>query len=55
VRAIDTLSEAPEKGWLPVRVDFDVRGVGRWQYEHSICMPLSATLEEIRHRQAALS
>ena len=51
VRSIEVLAEAPENNWIPVRVDFDVRGIGRWTHELSICMPSRATLKEIFDRQ----
>jgi hypothetical protein len=51
VRAVEALADAPENQWLPVRVDFDVRGVGRWQRELSICVPSAESLALIRERQ----
>jgi hypothetical protein len=39
VNAIETLANAPTNNWLPVRVDIDVKGVGRWQHELSVCVP----------------
>jgi hypothetical protein len=51
VRAIEALADAPEKQWLPVRVDFDIRGVGRWQDELSICIPSAESLAMIKERQ----
>jgi hypothetical protein len=53
VRSIEALAEAPENNWIPVRVDFDVRGVGRWTHELSICMPSTAALKQIFERQKA--
>jgi hypothetical protein len=55
VRSIELLVEAPENNWLPVRVEFDVCGVGRWQYDLSICMPPAPTLERIKSRQKAFA
>ena len=55
VRGIEILAEAPENGWLPVRVDFDIKGVGRWQHELSICMPSAAKLKEIQSRQESFA
>jgi hypothetical protein len=55
VRAIEALADAPENQWLPVRVDFDVRGVGRWQHELSICVPSAESLSEIKERQKAFA
>ena len=39
VHGIEVLAEAPTKNWLPVRVDLDVKGVGRWQHDLSVCVP----------------
>lgn len=33
VRSVVVLSEAPDNGWLPVRFDLDVSGVGRWTHD----------------------
>jgi DNA-binding XRE family transcriptional regulator len=55
VWGIEILAEAPENGWLPVRVDFDVCGVGRWQQELSICMPSVAKLKEIQSRKESFA
>jgi len=46
VLGIEILASAPTKGWLPIRVDLDIKGVGRWQHELSVCVPL----EPIRRR-----
>ena len=39
VHGIEVLADAPTKNWLPVRVALDVKGVGRWQHELSVCVP----------------
>jgi hypothetical protein len=39
VYGIEILAEAPTNKWLPVRVDLDVKGIGRWQHELSVCIP----------------
>ena len=39
VHGIEVLADAPTKNWLPVRVDLDVKGVGRWQRDLSVCVP----------------
>jgi hypothetical protein len=39
VFGIEVLADAPTKGWLPIRVDLDVKGVGRWQHDLSVCIP----------------
>jgi hypothetical protein len=54
VKGIELLASAPENE-RPVRVYFDVTGVGRWVHEISISLPSSATLETIRNRQKAFS
>jgi hypothetical protein len=51
VWGIEVLAEATTNGWLQVRVDFDVCGVGRWQSNLSICVPSATTLEEIQNRR----
>jgi hypothetical protein len=48
---LELLAEEPIKGWMPVRVDLDVCGVGRWEHELSICLPSNADLEKIKERQ----
>jgi hypothetical protein len=48
---IDLLADAPTNGWLPIRVDLDVKGLGRWQHELSVCIPdlpiVRASLDEL--------
>ena len=29
----------PSNNWLPIQVDLDVEGVGRWQHDLSVCVP----------------
>ena len=48
--SVELLSDTAENGRLPVRLAFDVNGVGRWEQEVSISMPDAATLEKIRER-----
>jgi hypothetical protein len=50
VRNIETVAEESKTGWIRVRVDFDVLGVGRWQYQLSICVPSTVELETIEGR-----
>jgi hypothetical protein len=50
VHGFELLSEVPENHRLPVRVDFDVVGVGRWQRDLSIYMPTREQMD----RQAKL-
>jgi hypothetical protein len=45
VFGIKPLADAPTKNWLPVRVDLEVKGLGRWQHELSICLPK----DEVQH------
>jgi hypothetical protein len=39
VFGIEILADAPANNWLPIRVDLDVKGIGRWQRELSVCVP----------------
>jgi hypothetical protein len=39
VHSVEVLADAPTKNWLPVRFEFDVKGVGRWQYDLPIFIP----------------
>jgi hypothetical protein len=39
VYGIELLADAPSGNWLPIRLDLEVRGLGRWQRELSICVP----------------
>ena len=39
VFGIKILANAPTKNWLPIRVDLDVKSVGRRQHELSVCVP----------------
>lgn len=55
VRKVEALAETPENQWLPIRVDLDVCGVGRWQNELSIFIPSAETLAEIKRRQKTRS
>jgi hypothetical protein len=50
VWAIEALADALEKQWRP-RVDFEVRGLGRWQHELSICVPSTESLAKIQERR----
>jgi hypothetical protein len=43
VFGIEILANAPTKSWLPIRVDLDVKGVGRWQHELFVCIPQNPT------------
>lgn len=39
VRGIQLMAETPTNNRLPVRVDFEVQGVGHWQHELSVYIP----------------
>jgi hypothetical protein len=39
VYGIEIFANAPTKSWLPIRVDLDVKGVGRWRHDLSVCIP----------------
>jgi hypothetical protein len=39
VFGIEVTAVAPTNNWLPVRVDLDVKGVGRWRHELFVCVP----------------
>jgi hypothetical protein len=39
VFGIEILADTPTKNWLPIRVDLDVKGIGRWRSELSVCVP----------------
>jgi hypothetical protein len=40
VFGVEILADAPTKKWLPIRVDLSVKGLGRWQHDLSVCIPL---------------
>lgn len=44
VWGIELLSDTPEDRWLPIRLDLEVRGVGRQKYDISILIPPESTL-----------
>jgi hypothetical protein len=39
VFGIKLLADTPTDNWLPIRLDLEVKGLGRWQHELSICVP----------------
>jgi hypothetical protein len=39
VFGIKLLAGAPTNNWLPIRLDLEVKGLGRWRRELSICVP----------------
>jgi hypothetical protein len=46
VRNVDLLADMPTKNRFPVRVDFDVQGVGPWTRELSIYVPTAEQMAE---------
>jgi hypothetical protein len=46
VRNVELLAEVPAQNRLPVRVDFEVQGLGPWQRELSIYMPTAEQMAE---------
>lgn len=52
VRGFELLSETPVDQRLPVRVDFEVLGHGRWQHDLSVYMP---TREQMNERARLLA
>lgn len=50
VNSIELLSDTPTNNRLPVRVHFEVQGVGQWQRDLSVYMPTKEQMD----RQAAL-
>lgn len=55
VRGFELLSGTPVKYRLPVRVDFDVQGVGRWQRELSVYMPTKEQMEKQAKLRASMA
>jgi hypothetical protein len=55
VRNIEVLAEATDNERLPIRIDFDVNGVGRWQSDLTICLPSASTLKKIRGRRESFA
>jgi hypothetical protein len=52
VRYVELLTDTPTKNRLPVRLDFEVQGMGPWQSELSIYMP---TAEQMADRTKMLA
>ncbi len=52
VRSVELLSETPRDKRLPVRVDFEVQGVGQWQRDIAVYMP---TREQVAERARLLT
>jgi hypothetical protein len=52
VRNVELIAETPVKNRLPVRVDFEVQGLGPWQHEVSVYMPTPEQMVESAKRLA---
>jgi hypothetical protein len=46
VYSVELLSDAPKENRLPVRVDFEVQGLGRWQRDLSVYLPSKEQMDE---------
>jgi hypothetical protein len=46
VRSFKLLSETAKNNRIPVQVDFEIQGVGRWQHDLSIFMPTKEQMDE---------
>lgn len=55
VHSFELLSETPKENRLPVRVDFDVQGLGRWQRDLSVYLPTKEQMDERARLLAARS
>ena len=40
VLSVETLAKEPNDCRIPIRVVFDVKGIGRWEHELSVFLPL---------------
>jgi hypothetical protein len=54
VRNVDLLAEMPTKNRLPVRVDFDVQGIGPWTRELSVYVPTAEQMAERTKMRTAM-
>jgi hypothetical protein len=45
VRSIELLADVPTENRIPLRVDFDVQGLGRWQQELHAYLPTTEQME----------
>ena len=55
VRGVELLAETPIGHRLPVRLDLEVSGLGRWQREVQVYMPTKEQMEEVNRRQTELA
>ena len=46
VYSFELLSEIPKENRLPVRVDFEVQGLGRWQRDLPVYLPTKEQMDE---------
>ena len=46
VRGLELLSQMPVDHRIPIRVDFEVQGLGRWQHDLSVYMPTREQMDE---------
>jgi hypothetical protein len=46
VRAVELLADKPTKNWLPIRIDFEIQGIGIWTQTMSIYMPTADQMAE---------
>jgi hypothetical protein len=47
VFGVEVLADAPANDWLPIRVELEVKGVGPWRRDLTVCMP-SAPIVRLR-------
>jgi transcriptional regulator with XRE-family HTH domain len=52
VRSVELLSKTPSNGRVPVRVVFDVQGLGAWDHTISVCIPTPEQMVELAKRIA---
>ncbi len=52
VHGVELLADIPTDHRLPVRLDLDVKGVGRWQREVPLYMPTKEQMEHVAQMQA---
>lgn len=52
---VEVLSETPEDNRLPVRLEFDVQGLGRWQHDVKVYMPTREQMDERMRLLAGMS
>jgi hypothetical protein len=50
VHTVELLSTVPIDNRVPLRVEFDVQGMGRWKYDASIYMPTNEQMDKCKER-----